>query len=229
MDLFNIVGTPIQSAVAVSANGPNKDIIFLVGTQSSRREYIHSIIDVTGKMYLFSGLYSVAIGNSIWSYENRMDILDTIELTWSNRSQLQAPTPRDGYSATLLPNGLNNDHIIIYRGSYSFTSPVVAYDLYVLDIRFIFSQQYINPDMYILDIGNDSEYKCVISFDPKLSSSPNPSTYPSPNSSSIPNRYNISSGTMIRVIIRTFIDESGDLNGLVDALNSSISHSSSFN
>ncbi|CAG8783475.1 4973_t:CDS:1, partial [Gigaspora margarita] len=75
-DLHNIVGTPIQSAAAVSAGGPNKDIIFLVGggfenssygiplvytfdtvknvwntpiikgTQPTRREYIYSIIDV---------------------------------------------------------------------------------------------------------------------------------------------------------------------------------------
>ncbi|RIB01372.1 hypothetical protein C2G38_2256219 [Gigaspora rosea] len=318
-DLSNIVGTPIQSGATVSAGGPNKDIIFLVGgsfenssydiplvytfdtvknvwntpiikgTQPTRRNYIYSIIDVTGKMYLFGGSYDVVTGNSSWSLENRMDILDTIELTWSIGSQPQAPTPRDGYSATLLPNGiiayiggygvdgptnlkeiylydtknnawetmitvgtipdarahhssvlgLNNDRIIIYGGFYSSTSPAVAHDLSVLDIRnkpyrwftpnisgtipptpsahtanvvgrymivtygFLYSKQYVNPDVYILDIGNDSEYKWVTSFDPKLSLTPSPN--PSPNPSPIQNGSSISIGTMIGAIIGTFI------------------------
>ncbi|CAG8652804.1 6930_t:CDS:2, partial [Gigaspora rosea] len=185
-DLSNIVGTPIQSGATVSAGGPNKDIIFLVGgsfenssydiplvytfdtvknvwntpiikgTQPTRRNYIYSIIDVTGKMYLFGGSYDVITVGTI-------------------------PDARAHRSSVL--------------GYYSSTSPAVAHDLSVLDIRnkpyrwftpnisgtipptpsahtanvvgrymivtygFIFSQRYINPDMYILDIGDDSEYK----------------------------------------------------------------------
>ncbi|KAF0426212.1 galactose oxidase [Gigaspora margarita] len=234
-------------------------------------------------MYIFGGAYNGATGNSTWSLENRMDILDTIELTWSIGSQLQAPTPRDGYSATLLryffinklfnnlfyiykiylydtknnawetmisvgtiPDarahhssvlGLNNDRIIIYGGFYSLASPAVAHDLSVLDIRnkpyrwftpnisgtipptpsahtanvvgrymivtygVILSRQYMNPDVYILDIGNDSEYKWVTSFDPKSPPRPGPSSGPSP----IQSGYSISSGTMIGAIIGTFI------------------------
>ncbi|KAF0426209.1 galactose oxidase [Gigaspora margarita] len=71
----------------------------------------------------------------------------------------------------------------------------------IVTYGFIFLQQYINPDVYILDIGNDSEYKWVTSFDPKLSPSPDPSPYPS----LIQSGYSISSGTMIGAIIGTFI------------------------
>ncbi|KAF0426214.1 galactose oxidase [Gigaspora margarita] len=62
----------------------------------------------------------------------------------------------------------------------------------------IFSQQYMNPDVYILDIGNDSEYKWVTSFDPILP----PITSPDPNSI---HGYSISSGTMVGAIIGTLI------------------------
>ncbi|CAG8768209.1 13655_t:CDS:2, partial [Dentiscutata erythropus] len=126
------VGTTKESREAVSASGPNNDIIFLVGgvfenssygiplvyifdtvknmwntptiqgIQPPRRQNYYSVIDITGKMYIFGGLYNVETGNSTSGYENRMDILDTIKLTWSQGSQRQAPTSRDGYSATLL-------------------------------------------------------------------------------------------------------------------------------
>ncbi|CAG8491318.1 9914_t:CDS:2, partial [Racocetra persica] len=270
-NLSNVFGTPKHSRAAVSAGGPYKDIIFLVGgaienssddtplvytfdtirnvwnnpviqgIKPPRREYLYSITDVTGKMYIFGGSYNIETGNSNWTFDNRMDILDTIGLTWSKGSQLQAPTSRDGYSVTLLPNGIiayiggyvasgpadlkqnttgtipisrahhtsvlgiNNDRIIVYGGFKVKTSPI-AHDLSVLDIRnkpyewlipdisgtipptpsrhtanvigrymivtygIIFLQNYVNPDINILDISNDSEYKWVKSFDP------NPST-----------------------------------------------------
>ncbi|RIB19935.1 hypothetical protein C2G38_2180521 [Gigaspora rosea] len=314
-DLSSVVGTPKQSRAAVSAGGPNKDIIFLfgggvenpnsdiplvytfdtlknvwdtptiLGIKPPRREYIKSVTDNTGKMYIFGGSYNIETGNSTWTFENRMDILDTIGLTWSKGSQIQAPTPRDAFSATLLPNGiiayiggyvdtgptnlreiylydtkndvweimttvgtipearahhtsvlgLNNDRIIIYGGfSVNQKSPIV-HDLSVLDIRnnpyewfipnisgitppipsrhtanivgrymivtygFIFSQEYANPSMYILDIGDDSDYKWVKSFDPNslLVSNPNPNSNSSPNK----NEHSISTGIMISVII----------------------------
>ncbi|CAG8852611.1 36563_t:CDS:2, partial [Gigaspora margarita] len=68
----------------------------------------------------------------------------------------------------------------------------------IVTYGFILSQKYINPDVYILDISNDSEYKWVTLFDPKL---PPPSPYPSP----IQSGYSISSGTMVGAIIGTFI------------------------
>ncbi|CAG8679632.1 8625_t:CDS:2, partial [Cetraspora pellucida] len=272
INLSNVVDTPKQGGAAVSAGGPNKNIIFLFGgevdnsshgislvheydttknvwrtpiiqgIQPPRRAFLRSVTDVTGKMYLFGGTYDNYTGNSTFAFDNRMDILDTIGLTWSKGTELQAPTPRDGFSATLLPNGiivylggnglnpqnlreitvgtipeprahhssvlgLNNDRLIIYGGytgiQYS-RSPIV-YNLTVLDIRnkpykwitpnvsgiipstphahtanvigrymivtygFLASQNHINPDIYILDIGDDSEYKWVTSFDPNLS------------------------------------------------------------
>ncbi|KAF0496480.1 galactose oxidase [Gigaspora margarita] len=320
-DLSNVVGTPKQSRAAVSAGGPNKDIIFLFGggvenpssdiplvytfdnlknvwntptikgIKPPRREYIKSVTDDTGKMYIFGGSYNIETGNSTWTFENRMDILDTIGLTWSIASQIQAPTPRDAFSATLLPNGiianiggyvvagptnlreislydtkndvwetmttvgtipevrahhtsvlgLNNDRIIIYGGFSANKKIPIVHDLSVLDIRnkpyewfipnisgiipptpsrhtanivgrymivtygFIFSQEYINPSMYILDISDDSEYKWVKSFDPNSLpvSSLNPNPNSSSNSSPNQNEHSISTGTMIGVIIGT--------------------------
>ncbi|CAG8675272.1 12854_t:CDS:2, partial [Racocetra persica] len=265
-DLFNVVDTPKQDAASVSTGGPNKDNIFLCGgafennssgvplvytldsiknvwntptiqeIQPPRRRHSSPIIDVTGKMYIFGGSYNISTGNSSLTYDNRMDILDTINLIWSKGSQLQAPTPRDRFSATLLPSdiivyiggfdvtgtttlreiylydakndawetmitvrsipdtlamhtsvlGLNNDRLIIYGGLHSWQSPQVDHDLSVLDIRnkpykwFIpnisgiipptpcdrkiydrlnLQEKSMNPNVSILDIGNDFEYK----------------------------------------------------------------------
>ncbi|CAG8488736.1 1922_t:CDS:2 [Cetraspora pellucida] len=244
--------------------------IAIQGIQPPRRESIHSVIDATGKMYIFGGDYSPNTGNLSLSFDNRMDILDTVGLTWSRGSQLQAPSPRDAYSATLLPNdvivylggpgnnpqnlreitigtipdarahhttvlGLNNDRLIVYGGYY--TSSPLVHDLSVLDIRnkpyqwfipnisgtipptpayhtanvvgkymiisygFINSQGYANPDMYILDISNDFEYKWVTSFDPNPVSSPSPGHNDPSNSSNGVN--SISTGTIVGAIIGT--------------------------
>ncbi|CAG8518200.1 9133_t:CDS:2, partial [Dentiscutata heterogama] len=173
-DLSNVVGIPKQSRAAVSASGPNKDIIFLIGGVFENSSYGIPLV------YTFD---TITVGT----------ISDA----------------RAHHSSVL---GLNNDHIIIYGGLYSYASPAVVHDLFVLDIRnkpyqwftpnvsgFIFLQQYINTDMYILDIGDDSEYKWVTSFNPN-----SPST-----SSHIPkliqNGDSISTGTMIGAIIGTFI------------------------
>ncbi|CAG8568713.1 15993_t:CDS:2, partial [Cetraspora pellucida] len=218
------------------------------GIQPPRRESIHSVIDATGKMYIFGGDYSPNTGNLSLSFDNRMDILDTVGLTWSRGSQLQAPSPRDAYSATLLPNdmivylggpgnnaqnlreiylydtksdtwatmitigtipdarahhttvlGLNNDRLIVYGGYY--TSSPLVHDLSVLDIRFINSQGYANPDMFILDISDDFEYKWVTSFDPNSVSSPSPGHNDPSNSLNGVN--SISTGTIVGAIIGT--------------------------
>ncbi|RIB15718.1 hypothetical protein C2G38_1561594 [Gigaspora rosea] len=134
-DLSNIVGTPIQSRAAVSAGGPNKDIIFLVGGAFENSSYGIPLV------YTFDTVKNVwntpiikgtqpTRRNSGWSLENRMDILDTIELTWSIGSQLQASTPRDVYSATLLSNG-----IIAYIGGYGVNGPTNLKEIYLYDTK----------------------------------------------------------------------------------------------
>ncbi|RIB15716.1 hypothetical protein C2G38_2191780 [Gigaspora rosea] len=327
------IPNPIQRGAAVSTGGPNKDIIFLVGgafenssygiplvytfdtaknvwntpiikgTQPTRRDHIYSIIDVTAptprdgysNTLLPNGVIAYIGGYGVNGPTNLKEIYlyDTKNNAWETMITVGTiPDARAHHSSVL---GLNNDRIIIYGGFYSSTSPAVAHDLSVLDIRnkpyrwftpnisgtipptpsahtanvvgrymivtygFILSQQHINPDVYILDIGNDSEYKWVTSFDPKLSLTLSPN--PSPNQSSIQNGYSISIGTMIGAIIGIFIGgilitifalmiyrwykrkhpraipthgKPGDLNGLVvhpefQYSHNNISHSSGFN
>jgi len=55
-------------------------------------------------MYLFGG----CIGGYEDNCFNDMLILDTINMNWGKGSLVNAPTPRDVYGATLLPN----QHII---------------------------------------------------------------------------------------------------------------------
>jgi len=61
------------------------------------------IVDYHGKMYLFGGYDD--------KESNDMLIFDTINLNWGKGSLVDAPTPRDVYGATLLPN-----QQIIYLG-----------------------------------------------------------------------------------------------------------------
>ena len=77
------------------------------GTSSTKRQSLSALIDNKGKMYLFGGW--LIDGN----YTNDMLILDTIHFTWGKGSQVNAPTPRYLYGATLLPN----QHII-YLGKW---------------------------------------------------------------------------------------------------------------
>ncbi|PKY49670.1 galactose oxidase, partial [Rhizophagus irregularis] len=141
-DLSNINMVPLHSSATSVKGGPNNDTLFLYGGDSSdqtmalvytfdsrsivwsipkitgfnpaRRSGLTGIINNDGRMYLWSG------GNDTVYVTNEMLILDTINLSWSKGSIINAPTPRNAYSATLLPNnkiiymGGDNDYTITY-------------------------------------------------------------------------------------------------------------------
>ncbi|CAG8501018.1 13250_t:CDS:2 [Gigaspora rosea] len=167
-DLSSVVGTPKQSRAAVSAGGPNKDIIFLFG---GGVENPNSDIPL---VYTF----------------------DTLKNVWDTPTILGIKPPRREYIKSVTDNtdtGPTN-----LRETTVGTIPEArAHHTSVLG--FIFSQEYANPSMYILDIGDDSDYKWVKSFDPNslLVSNPNPNSNSSPNK----NEHSISTGIMISVII----------------------------
>jgi len=78
----------------------------IAGANPNRKYDLIGIIDSNGKMYLWGGGY-----HNMENDVNDMIILDTINNVWGKGSLVGAPTPRDGYGATLLSN--NN---IIYMG-----------------------------------------------------------------------------------------------------------------
>ncbi|KAF0426208.1 galactose oxidase [Gigaspora margarita] len=118
MDLSKIVGTPIQSGAAVSAGGPNKNIIFLVGGGFENSSYGIPLV------YTFDTVKSVWNTPIIKGTQptRRGYIYSIIDVT--------APTPRDGYSATLLPNG-----IIAYIGGYGVNGPTNLKEIYLCDTK----------------------------------------------------------------------------------------------
>uniref|UniRef100_U9U221 Galactose oxidase n=1 Tax=Rhizophagus irregularis (strain DAOM 181602 / DAOM 197198 / MUCL 43194) TaxID=747089 RepID=U9U221_RHIID len=141
-DLSNINMVPLHSSATSVKGGPNNDTLFLYGGDSydqtmalvytfdsrsivwsipkitgfnpARRSGLTGIINNDGRMYLWSG------GNDTVYVTNEMLILDTINLSWSKGSIINAPIPRNRYSATLLPNnkiiymGGNNDYTLTY-------------------------------------------------------------------------------------------------------------------
>ncbi|RIA87846.1 hypothetical protein C1645_739820 [Glomus cerebriforme] len=82
----------------------------IMGVNNIRKSRLTGVIH-DGKMYLWSGTNNP----DNYEYMNDMLILDTINLSWGKGSLVNAPTPRDYYGATLLPNsniiyiGGNND------------------------------------------------------------------------------------------------------------------------
>jgi len=78
-------------------------VLKTVDDSVTRKRFLTGIFDYNGKMYLFGG---TLVGNDTYSYD--MPILDTINLNWGKGSLANAPTPIEGYGATLL----SNQHII---------------------------------------------------------------------------------------------------------------------
>ena len=82
------------------------------GIPPTRRREIKSVIDNTGKMYIFGGYASGSVGSPTRQYFNDMAIFNAVESSWSIYSNSPVIT-RSSYSATLLPNGM-----IAYIGGY---------------------------------------------------------------------------------------------------------------
>ena len=99
------------------------------GSPPKRRMRMQSVIDNTGKMYIFGGMANAEVGSTI-KFFNETIIFNTVELSWSiNNSPVDR---RASYTATLLSNG-----IIVYIGGFNGTklidiSQIDIYDTYSL-------------------------------------------------------------------------------------------------
>ncbi|PKK64034.1 galactose oxidase [Rhizophagus irregularis] len=76
------------------------------GFEPTRRRAINGVINKeTGKFYVFGGWEQIN-GQNNYTVYNDMIVFDTISLTWSIGSTINAPLPRTYYTATLLSNGI---------------------------------------------------------------------------------------------------------------------------
>ena len=77
------------------------------GIQPERKREINGVINnETGKFYIFGGATDKYTGSQNTIIFNDMNIFDTVSLTWSKGSTINAPLPRVNYTATLLSNGM---------------------------------------------------------------------------------------------------------------------------
>ncbi|GBC04406.1 hypothetical protein RclHR1_05670008 [Rhizophagus clarus] len=173
-DLSNINMVPPNQYATSVKGGPNNDTLFfyggfttdqtmalvytfdsqsivwsipkITGVNTVRKYGLTAIINNDGRMYLWSGATTVFYG-MITIYADEMLILDTINLSWSQGSLVNAPIPRCDYGAALLPNNK-----IIYIGGSS--DPTTIFDAYTLNIR-TGSALTLN-EVYIYDTINDN-------------------------------------------------------------------------
>ncbi|CAG8442426.1 3648_t:CDS:10 [Acaulospora colombiana] len=92
------------------------------GVPPLRRRETHAVIDTKGKMYIFGGFTDPFTDYPVLEYFNDLVILDTINWTWNYGSNVNAPSPRRAYSATILPNGT-----IVYIGGMYANSMLVPF------------------------------------------------------------------------------------------------------
>ncbi|RGB30095.1 hypothetical protein C1646_765765 [Rhizophagus diaphanus] len=167
-DLSNINMIPPHFSAASVKGGPNNNTLFLYGgyntdqtmslvytfdTQSIvwsipkiagvntiRKWSLTGIINNDGKMYLWSGKTNT---NTYYYYANEMLILDTINLSWSKGSIINAPTPRCNYGSILLPNnkiiyiGGDNDYTTFYYPdtlNIAIGTALTLSEIYIYDI-----------------------------------------------------------------------------------------------
>ncbi|CAI2179065.1 17390_t:CDS:10 [Funneliformis geosporum] len=87
----------------------------VIGIAPERRRAIKSVIDNAGNMYIFGGRTCTCLGAETTKLFNDMITLNTVELSVSINTPVNAPSKRHSYTATLLSNGF-----IAYIGGLEF-------------------------------------------------------------------------------------------------------------
>ncbi|CAI2176088.1 2119_t:CDS:2 [Funneliformis geosporum] len=126
-----------------NVNSSTWSIPSVSGIAPERRREIKAVGN-NGRLYIFGGNTFPTTGSPTFKFFNDMVIFDTIGLSWTNISSVDAPSKRALYTATLLTNGF-----IVYIGGN-----ITKYYSEPLSLR--------NSDIYIMDIRN---FTWVNSFD----------------------------------------------------------------
>src|SRR6266498_496639 len=114
-DIFTDKDAFISNVYSFNLNSLTWNVPNFKGTPPKRRRNVNSVIDNTGKMYIFGGHIDENLGSPTIDYFNDMIILDTVELSLLISTPANSPTIRHSYTATLLSNG-----VIVYIGGYEF-------------------------------------------------------------------------------------------------------------
>ncbi|CAG8767105.1 6011_t:CDS:2, partial [Acaulospora colombiana] len=101
---------------------------FISGNVPQRRRDIEAAIDSTGKIYVFGGYADSFIGYNGSTFYNDLIVINSISLTYSLESLVNAPTSRSDYTATMLPSG-----VIVYIGGYGVSGIVDITQIYLYD------------------------------------------------------------------------------------------------
>ncbi|GBB86472.1 hypothetical protein RclHR1_01290016 [Rhizophagus clarus] len=112
----NYASETLQSFSTSQQTWENVEINF--GEEPLRKTSMNAATDNNGKVYLFGGAKELTL-NPIQYFSN-MDVFDTINKSW--QSMNTPVTPRDGYTATYIPES----NIIIYIGGFGKSNPYVT-------------------------------------------------------------------------------------------------------
>ncbi|RIA96169.1 hypothetical protein C1645_733472 [Glomus cerebriforme] len=112
----------ISNVHTFNANTLEWKIPNINGKAPERRRNMQGVFDDTGKFYIFSGASDDYLGAGLpFKYFREILILDTTNSIWSYGSTLNIPNKREGYSATILKNG-----IIVYIGGQEETEENIS-------------------------------------------------------------------------------------------------------
>ncbi|CAI2175633.1 6995_t:CDS:2 [Funneliformis geosporum] len=112
-----------------NVNSSTWSIPSVSGIAPERRREIKAVGN-NGRLYIFGGNTFPTTGSPTFKFFNDMVIFDTIGLSWTNISSVDAPSKRALYTATLLTNGF-----IVYIGGYEFKEDG---DVTVVDLKQIY-------------------------------------------------------------------------------------------
>lgn len=85
------------------------------GMTYTRRRELQPVTDKNGKIYMFGGGSDMLLGFQTIQIYNTMNILNSINYTWTTGPLINPPLSKIDYTATLLPNG----NIVYIGGSQS--------------------------------------------------------------------------------------------------------------
>ncbi|RHZ53216.1 hypothetical protein Glove_444g20 [Diversispora epigaea] len=134
----------------------------ITGDSIPPRQQIKGVIDNSGIIYIFGGVNTTNLVTSIGTMNNDMNTFDTSSMAWKTLNLSNLPLPCNGYSASLLPNG-----IIVYIGGQEIATDGTSSNVPVNSKGRIYAigpLTQVKKDEIVLPLVNMKSIKC---FDTK--------------------------------------------------------------